>query len=280
MVNAMSDTRSETGWIASNGARIRYECAGAGMPFVMLHAGVADCRQWDREFAGFAARHKVVRYDLRGHGRSEPVDGDFTHLADLSALVAQLALDTPFVLMGCSMGGGVAMDYALAHPEHVAALIMVGAGPSGLALDVPAPDKFAEAEAAFEAGDLDLAAELETQIWFDGVGRRADQVDAAARRLARDMDRGVLEHAAKKLGKRRRDRDVNACERLAELRCPVLVVIGEHDIAYMQAAADFMTARLPNARRVTIRDAAHLPNLDHPDEFARVVADFLATALA
>ena len=69
------------------------------------------------------------------------------------------------------------MDFALAYPSRVKALIMVGSAPSRLELDVPTPPKFADAEKAFEAGDLDLVAEIETQIWFDGMDRTPEQVD-------------------------------------------------------------------------------------------------------
>jgi pimeloyl-ACP methyl ester carboxylesterase len=103
---------------------------------------------------------------MRGYGKSEPVDGEYSHFHDLSALLDHLRLDQPLILMGCSMGGGLAMDFALAQPSKVRALIMVDAGPSGLELDVPTPAKFAEAEQAYTAGDLDRVAELETQIWF------------------------------------------------------------------------------------------------------------------
>jgi 3-oxoadipate enol-lactonase len=141
---------SESGYADSNGARIFYEIAGNGPPFIMIHAGVADSRQWNNEFSHFANRYRVVRYDMRGYGRSLPVPGDFRHFADLEALMDHLAIGRPATLMGSSMGGGLAMDYAMAHPSRVSALIMVGSGPSGLKLDTPQPGEFAEAEKAFE----------------------------------------------------------------------------------------------------------------------------------
>lgn len=89
------------------------------------------------------------------------------------------------------------------------------------------------------------------------------------------MDRNALAHQAKGLGKRLPDAAVPAAERLAEIQVPVLVIVGEHDEPYTQAAADYMAARLPAVRKVIIRDAAHLPNLDHSDEFQCVVNEFL-----
>jgi pimeloyl-ACP methyl ester carboxylesterase len=178
----------------------------------MIHAGVADNRQWENEFAHFAARFRVVRFDMRGYGRSEPVAGDFSHLRDLAALLDHLHIDAPMILMGCSMGGGIAMDFALTYPSRVRALIMVGSGPSGLVLDVPrrdgADDVEAAIEAAIKAGNLDRVAEIETQIWFDGIGRTSAQVNQDARKLAYAMCRNVAALESKKLGKRLPDADV------------------------------------------------------------------------
>jgi pimeloyl-ACP methyl ester carboxylesterase len=264
-----------TGFAPVDGARLYYEMDGSGPSIVMIHAGVADNRQWNNEFRWLAERARVLRYDLRGYGLSEPVAADFTHLRDLLGLLDHLDVPRPVVAIGCSMGGTIAMDYALERPAEVRALVMVGSGPSGLELDVPRLPKFADVERAFTAGDLDLACELETQIWFDGVGRTSAQVDRTMRRLAYEMNRLALSHEAKNIGRRRKDAEVPAAGRLGEIRVPVLIVVGEHDIPFIHAAADYMAARLPSASRADIADAAHLPNMDKPDEFRRVLSAFL-----
>jgi 2-hydroxy-6-oxonona-2,4-dienedioate hydrolase len=271
----MPTAQSHSGFANIDGARLYYEVAGEGQPFVIIHAGVADNRQWNNEFAYFANRFRVLRYDMRGYGKSEPVDGEFSHLQDLTALLDHLHIDQPLILMGCSMGGGLAMDLALAQPSKVKALIMVDAGPTGLKLDVPAPAKFEEAEKAYNAGDLDRLAEIETQIWFDGMGRTPTQVNQAMRQLAYEMNRNALAHDAKHLGKRLPDTQVPAVEHLSELHMPVLIIVGAHDTPYMLAAATYMVDKIPSARKVIVEDAAHLPNMDQPGEFQRIVTTFL-----
>jgi pimeloyl-ACP methyl ester carboxylesterase len=241
----------------------------------MIHAGVADRRQWNNEFAVFAREYRVLRYDMRGYGKSEPVEGEFRHMDDLAAIFNTLELHEPAILMGCSMGGGLAMDFALTHPSRVKALIMVGSGPSGLELDVPMSAKFADAEKAYNSGDLDLLAEMETRLWFDGTDRTPEQVDQAMRKLAYEMNRNALTLEDRKLGKRLPDAEEPAFDRLSQIGIPVLVIVGEHDTPYILAAADYMVERLPSARKVRIADAAHLPNMDHPDEFQMVVSEFL-----
>jgi pimeloyl-ACP methyl ester carboxylesterase len=271
----MSAIQTKSGLAKIGDAQIYYEIAGEGEPFVMIHAGVADNRQWDNEFAHFAENYRVVRYDMRGYGKSEPVEGEFSHLGDLTALLDYLELQQPLVMMGCSMGGGLEMDFALTQPARMRALIMVDSGPSGLELDVPTPAKFAEAEKAYNAGDLDLVAELETQIWFDGADRTPGQVDQAMRRLAYEMNRNALALDARQLGKRLPDALSPAAGRLEEIEIPVLIIVGAHDTPYILAAADYMAAKLLYARKLVIEDAAHLPNLDHPKEFQRIVEAFL-----
>jgi pimeloyl-ACP methyl ester carboxylesterase len=271
----MTIPQIESGFVNHGNARIYYETAGSGLPFVMIHAGVADSRQWNNEFALFANHYQVLRYDMRGYGKSEPVDGEFSHLNDLASTLDALEFHEPLIMMGCSMGGGLAMDFALTYPSRVKALIMVGSGPSGLDLDVPTPAKFAEAEKAFESGDLDLVAEIETQIWFDGTGRTPEQVNQEMRKLVYEMNRKALAYEAMKLGNRLPNTETLAFDRLTDLKIPVRVIVGVHDTPYILAAAEYMTEKIPSAKKVKMKDAAHLPNMDHPEEFQRIVTDFL-----
>jgi len=271
----MSTPQTKSGFANIDNAKLYYETAGKGIPLVMIHAGVADSRQWNNEFAYFAQNYQVVRYDMRGYGKSEPVAGEFSHLGDLISLLDTLELHEPPVVMGCSMGGGLAMDFALTQPARVRALIMVDSGPSGLELDVPTPAKFAEVEKAFEAGELDLVAELETQIWFDGMDRTPKQVNQAMRKLLYEMDRKALSHEVKQLGKRLPNTQTPAFDRLTALNIPVLIIVGASDTPYMLAAADYMIEKIQSARKVIIENAAHLPNMDQPHEFQGIVKAFL-----
>jgi pimeloyl-ACP methyl ester carboxylesterase len=271
----MPTAHTKSGFASINGARIYYETAGEGLPFVMIHAGVADSRQWNNEFAFFAQDYRVLRYDTRGYGQSEPVDGEFSYMSDLTSLLDTLGFTEPLVMMGCSMGGGLAMDFALKHPSRVRALIMVGSAPSRLELDVPTPPKFVEAEKAFEAGDLDRVAEIETQIWFDGIGRAPEQVDPAMRKLCYEMNRQALTYEVKGLGKRLPNAEIPAFDRLNDLNIPVLIIVGAHDTPYILAASDYMAEKISSVRKVIIQDAAHLPNMDHPQEFREIVKTFL-----
>ena len=269
----MSDSRSS--FASSGPAQIYFETAGSGSNLVLIHAGVADSRQWNAAFDYFQASHRVLRYDMRGYGRSEPVAGSYRALDDLQAVVDAAEMSGPKVLLGCSMGGTLAMDYTLTHPGAVSALIMVCSGPSGLSLDVDEPAKFAEVEQAEAAGDLDRVCELETQIWFDGCGRESNAVEPQSRALLYTMNRLALEQASRNLGTREFDVAPAAYKRLAEIEVPVMILTGGLDIPYMAAAAEFMRNEMPHAHTVTFSDSAHLPNMEHPDRFNECVHRFL-----
>ena len=202
-------------------AAIYYEAAGSGQPMIFIHAGVADSRQWVKEFTQFSKNFAVIRYDMRGYGKSEPVDGEFTHLGDLVALLEHLSIDQPAILIGCSMGGSTALDFALDYSDKVKALVLVDSAPSGLHIDLPTPAKFKLVEEAYEAGDLELVSELETQIWFDG-DRTSQSVNQEMRSLAYSMNLTALQHEAKGLGTRLPNSESHAIDRLSEIQIPVL----------------------------------------------------------
>jgi pimeloyl-ACP methyl ester carboxylesterase len=274
----MAGNSPNSGFIESGGAMLWFEMAGTGTPLILLHAGVADSRQWNREFESFQDRYRVIRYDLRGFGRSEPVDGSFTHLQDLQNVLSALWVNEPAILVGCSMGGGLGLTFALESPERVAALVMCGSGPSDLKLDMPRPVIFEAINEAESRGDLERVAELETQLWFDGEGRDPSTIDPHMRALALDMNRQALIHEKKKLGHRLPDTTTTIAERMSQLDCPLMIVVGELDIPYIQAAAAFIQSKCSRAERLNVRGAAHLVNMDAPELFGEAVRGFLSSA--
>ena len=271
-------THIQTGYADINNARLYFELAGTGTPFVMIHAGIADCRMWEAEFAHFVQSHQVLRFDMRGYGKSPPAAGEFNIQDDLRALLAFLDIGAPVILMGCSIGAGLAIDYALTHPEDVQSLILVGGEPAGFEADVEWPEElFAQSEQAFKSGDADRVAEIDMRIWFDGFGRSAENLNREARKRGFEMARLVAEHELKGIGTHVRKTFENpAVDRLAELKMPSLVIIGENDLPILKLAADYLTTHIPDATRALISDAAHLPNLEHPEQFRAIVEDFLS----
>src|SRR5262245_27168961 len=150
----------QTGFASVNGAQLYYDTAGSGQPLVMVHAGIANSQMWDDQFQLFASRYRVVRFDMRGFGKSAPVAGEFYLYQDLKSLLDFLKIERA-ILMGCSKGGGTVVDFALAYPQQAAALITVGSSPSGFEFDAQPPRQWDEIVATFESGNLERCAELE-----------------------------------------------------------------------------------------------------------------------
>ncbi len=262
------------GYADVNGARLYYEVAGEGHPLVFIHAGIADSRMWDDQFPVFARQYRVIRYDQRGFGKSEPVAGEFSYREDLLGLLRTLKIERTYVV-ACSMGGKTAIDLTLEHPEMVAALALSGSAPAGLQLDVQPSDLEPKMEEAEKNKDWELLLELETQLWVDGIGRTPQQVNPAVRARAMDMNRVAIEHQRKGLGSQKPSLQPYAAGRLAELKLPVLVVVGDRDELYAVAAADYMADHIPGARKAVITNTAHLPNMEEPQVFNQILTDFL-----
>lgn len=264
----------QSGQAAVNGTVIEYETAGAGQPIVFVHAGIADRRMWDTQVEPFATQFQVVRYDMRGFGQTPIVAGSYAHYEDLHGLLAHLGIEQA-VLVGCSKGGAVALDFALAYPKKVKALVLVAAAIHGLRIEVePLPQETA-LDAAEEAGDLALVSEIEVQIWIDG-GRAPDQVDPAVRDLVREMNLIALQNEVLELGEEMR-LEPAAADRLSEITVPALVLIGDRDIPASMQRYEYLIRHIPHAQKATLTDAAHLPNMEHPDIFNRLVLTFLAS---
>jgi len=255
-----------------NGARIHYEREGEGLPVVFLHAGIADQRMWDPQAAIFAKQFDVIRPDQRGFGESELPPKPWSPVADLLSLMGQLSLDSSH-LVGCSMGGALAIDFALAHPERVDKMVLVGSAIGGFAFRPEHAHLFAEAATARQAGDLEALNQAMLFLFLDGPERPRGYVAQPLRKLFLDMNGRALRSDFEKAPP---EQDALAVRKLHEISAPTLVVVGDKDVPTVLEAADLLMNSIPDVRKAVIHDAAHLPNLEHPDEFNRVVLDFLA----
>lgn len=240
---------------------------------VLVHAGIADSRMWDPQWEAWAARYRVVRYAQRGFGRSTIEAGAYSHGADLVAVLDGLGLERA-TLVGCSLGGRIALEVAIARPERVTALVLVDAAIPGVDWSQEVAD-FGDAEdAAHEAGDLDAATDVNVRFWVDGPGRTPDAVAPALREQVRTMQRRAFELQAG-LDDEEEALVDDVGGRLGELRGPALVLVGAEDVADFHAIADRLAATIPGAERATVAGAAHLPSAERPEAFAAVVEPFL-----
>lgn len=255
-----------------NETAFTYESAGSGPAVIFVHAGIADRRMWNGQMEPFAHHFQVVRYDMRGFGQTPVVAGSYAHYEDLHGLLTHLGIEQAIVV-GCSKGGAVALDFALAYPEKVKALVLVAAAIHGLRIEAEPLPQEAALEAAEEAGDLALVSEIEVQIWIDG-GRAPDEVDPAIRDLVREMNLIALQNDVLGLGEEMR-LEPAAANRLSEITVPTLTLIGDLDIPASLQRYEWLISHIPHAQKAVLSGTAHLPSLEKPAEFNRLVLDFL-----
>lgn len=252
-----------------------YDVHGEGPAVALVHAGVADSRMWEPQLPAFSAAHTVLRVDLPGFGHS-PFEG--TQVSNRSSV--RDALDRAGIdraaIVGVSLGGATALELALESPERVTALVLVGTGLAGHEWSEEVESFGAAEEEALARGDLDAAITANLQMWLAGPRRSLDAIDPSLRGRVAEMQRDafVLQKGHDDVRVVRLDPPPS--QRLGEIRIPTLIVTGDEDATDIHAIADKIGAGIPGAERATIADAAHLPNLERPEEFNRIVLDFLA----
>jgi pimeloyl-ACP methyl ester carboxylesterase len=259
--------------LEANGAHLYVESQGSGEPLVFVHAGICDSRMWDAQVPHFADTYQVVRHDMRGYGQSPPVAGEFSHHEDLRAVLDGLGIGSAH-LVGCSMGGEAGLELALVAPERVRSLTMVCSLPHGSSFTGDPPPIWEEIVAAYDAGDTERVARLETELWVAGVGRSLADVDSSIVERVMAMNQIALENERRGLGTRVHP-EPPAVERLEDLAAPLLVITGALDRPGIESTWDELIGRVPDGRKICLPGTAHLPNMEKPAEFNRLLEAFL-----
>jgi pimeloyl-ACP methyl ester carboxylesterase len=262
---------------ASDGVRLHAEAHGAGVPVILSCALHTTSENWRPQVGPLVeAGYRVLLWDYRGHGRSDaPADPSAYSMErvvlDLEQVLDALAPGAPAVVGGLSFGGLASLHFALRRPERVRALLLVDSGPGF---------KNPEAQKRWEEAVERTARFLETKgpaALVEGrgaetlVGRRPE---LPAARAAAQASAAQRPHGLAAFGRRVAAPAPQVIDALPGIGVPALVVVGEHDAAYLRSA-QVMAARLPNAESVTIPDAGHMVNLEQPEAFDAAVLRFL-----
>jgi pimeloyl-ACP methyl ester carboxylesterase/glyoxylase-like metal-dependent hydrolase (beta-lactamase superfamily II) len=269
---APSSPRHE-GYADVNGTWLYYEVAGEGEAVVLVHGNGLDRRMWDEQFDVLAREFRVLRYDVRGFGRSAlPVPGQrFSHHEDLAALLGTLGIERAHV-MGSSMGSAIAADFALAHPEKTRSLVSAGPWLYGYSSPVNREEFAYMAEVRAALAERGHAAALDA--WYAAplqVGTlRHTYVVERLRAISEDTPLWDFRFTSPSQPLR-----PNAAGRTAEIQVPTLVITADWETRSSLEVADLLARTVPGARLVTMADAGHIMNIDQPDEFNRLLLEFL-----
>jgi 3-oxoadipate enol-lactonase len=266
---------SQTIWIDVPGGRLAAEDEGDGPPIVLVHSAIVNRRSWDALTPLLVeAGYRVLRYDMRGCGESTAEAVEFSPRDDLRAVMDARGV-AKAVVVGNSWGAMNALDAVIESPDRFVALGWLGGGVGGFqGGNTPEEQEFLNAEGkAEEAGQPDLAADLDVRIWVDGVGQPPTRVPASIRDAVRSMDRELLE-PGREFGKNT-PLEPRANERLGELALPVLAVVGSLDTSGTRKAARRLAGAAPNVRLEEWPDVAHMIAMEQPERLATLLVEFL-----
>jgi pimeloyl-ACP methyl ester carboxylesterase len=251
-----------------NGTSLYYEIEGTGHPLVLLQGGQLDSRMWNEQFHNYARKYRVIRYDVRGFGRSGPTGAPYAHHDDLYALLQFLQVPKAY-LVGLSLGGRIAVDFALTHPEMVDALVLVGPGLSGFAWSQSENAWAAPLQAAVKAKDSRRAVEEWLKCPYMAPAMENRKLAPWLRELALGNSRVWLQPDTESV------LAPPAVGRLAEVRAPTLLILGTRDVPDIRRIVDKLAAGIRGARKETVEGAGHMVNLERQVEFNRTVLGFL-----
>jgi pimeloyl-ACP methyl ester carboxylesterase len=246
--------------IERDGVKIHYEVHGSGPPLLLTHGYSSTSAMWQGQIAALSKHHKLVLWDMRGHGQSDYPDDPAAYsealtVADMAAVLDEVGAHSAIV-GGLSLGGYMSLAFHRAHPDRVRALLIIDTGP-GFKKD--------DAREAWNRRAHDTAARFEREglaVLQSASPERANVSHRDASGLARAA-RGMLTQ-----------RDAGVIESLPGIKVPTLVVVGADDAPFL-AASDYMAAKIPAATKIVIPAAGHAVNIDQPQAFIDAVLPFL-----
>ena len=246
--------------IDRDGIKLYYEVHGSGPALLLTHGYSSTSAMWEGQVDALSKRHRLVLWDMRGHGQSDYPDDPSAYseahtVADMAALLDELG-EPQAIVGGLSLGGYMSLAFYRVHPKRVRALLIIDTGP-GFRKD--------EARAAWNRRAHD------TGERFEREGLDVLKSASRERSTVRHRDASGLALAARGM---LTQRDARVIESLPDIKVPTLVVVGAEDAPFL-AASEYMATKVPGARKVVIPAAGHAVNIDQPQAFIDAVLPFL-----
>ena len=265
-------SREGQGTANVNGTSIFYETRGKGFPIVFVSGGgILDRRGWDNQFETFAKTNHVIRYDIRGIGKSARPDGPFSHSEDLYTLLTFLKIQRAHVA-GLSVGGAIAIDFAIEHPEIVDRLILAAPGLSSDAKSETNLESLAALTEMVKTDGLDHVIQLTLDAPFV---LSKQNVSGGKKVLEIYLDNRDVFESGFPLFTLWQPIQPPAENRLANIRARVLIVRGDNDNEAYASMTDRISEGIPDATTVVIQGGTHFLHLEKPAELNQAMREFL-----
>ena len=264
--------RYEDGFATVANGRLYYQVAGSGDAVVLIHGNAGDHRHWNNQFEYLASRYRVIRYDVRGYGKSSvPVLGfPYSDYSDLAELLDYLGVDAAHII-GWSMGSGVAFDFAVAFPERTKSLVSVGPWVNGYSSE-SVDDLFAQmgavAEAVADGGPVAGSNAFADLVLGESIFE--DSADEFMRSVGSEYSWWAFSNPSQTIAL-----EPSAASQLGDLAIPVLVMTSEHDLPVCREVGDLIDSTVPSSRQVILQDTGHLMHIERPDAFNTGLLEFL-----
>jgi 3-oxoadipate enol-lactonase len=260
--------KQTSGYLDVGGSKIYYETRGSGPAIILLHDGLLHAVTWDQVWEPLAAGHEVIRYDRRGYGRSELPTASYSSTEDLRKLLTHLKMQHA-VIVGSSSGGALAIDFALAHPQMVDGLFLIGSVLDGLPYTASFRERGARNNEPIKRDDIRAVAKNWSEDKFLVAGPNEGARRKIYEQLVANSDKVKFDnHFEQRLSP-------PASERLSEVKAPTRILVGEADIADVHAHCAAINRGIRESTLEVIKDAGHLIQLEKPGEVAKRIQDFV-----
>ena len=253
----------------ANGIDLYYEKNGDGQPVLFIHGLGSSCRDWEMQTPSFSKQYQVISFDLRGHGQSQKPPGPYTMLlfaADTAELIKSLGVK-PVHVVGISLGGMIAFQLALDHPELIKNLVIVNAGPEVVVRTLKDHwQVFFRFAIVYLLGMRKMGEVLSKRL-FPKEGQ-ASLRDLFVERWAENDTRAYLNTLRAIVG-------WSVTDQIHKINSPTLVVSADNDYSPVSAKEAFVS-KMPQAKLVVVQDSRHATPVDSPEKFNEIVMSFLS----
>ena len=258
----------DTGFADVNGTSLYYEVRGDGPPLVLIQGGNLVQEMWEDQLEEFSKGYRVVTYDVRGFGRSGPWGDPFRACDDLKSLLDFLDIERAH-LVGLSLGGRIAVDFALEYPDRVGALVLVGPGLSGYDWSQSDQSWLEPVIEAVRAGDSVKAAELWLESPYMTPAMKNPDLAPRLQKLARANARIWVNQDSEE------PISPPAIERLADISAPTLLILGDKDVTDIERITGVLQEGISGSKLERVKESGHMVTLEWPETFNWIALEFL-----